>query len=92
MKALEIAEQEVRNVTYREVFPESQGPQHPQPSPRHKFTLRDHGYGAGASCAVPAYALAFAGVLISPTHAGMARLSWVVVVYAELIHQPADSH
>ena len=39
----------------------------------------DHGYGAGGWCiARLAYLLpAFAGILIAPTHGGMARLSWL---------------
>jgi len=33
----------------------------PYSSARHQFTLRDHRYGASASCGVPGYASAFVG-------------------------------
>ena len=42
------------------------------------FTLRDHGYGASASCGVPVYVPAFAGTHCAyPWRDGQAELTWV---------------
>jgi len=40
------------------------------------YTSREHGYGVSESRCMPVYSPASAGILIAPTHRGMARLSW----------------
>ena len=53
----------------------------PQPSARHQFTLRDHGYGASASRGVPVHVPAFAGTrCANPQRDGQAELTWGITI------------